>query len=49
MKIEHRIFDFHGVYFRDSGLLDALLDIRDLPQLFAHPLSGASWEGFALE
>jgi uncharacterized protein len=37
------------IYFRDTGLLHALLGIRSLPQLLAHPLSGASWEGFALE
>lgn len=37
------------IYFRDTGLLHALLGIRNLPQLLAHPLSGASWEGFALE
>jgi uncharacterized protein len=37
------------VYFRDSGLLHALLDAPDLPSLLAHPRCGASWEGFALE
>lgn len=37
------------LYFRDTGLLHAMLGIRQLPQLLAHPLSGASWEGFALE
>ena len=37
------------IYFRDTGLLHALLGIRSLPQLLVHPLSGASWEGFALE
>jgi len=37
------------VYFRDSGLLHALLDVPTLPALLAHPRSGASWEGFALE
>ncbi len=37
------------VYFRDSGLLHALLDLKRLPDLLAHPRSGASWEGFALE
>ncbi len=37
------------VCFRDSGLLHALLDLRSLPALLAHPRSGASWEGFALE
>ena len=37
------------IYFRDSGLLHALLDLKSLPALLAHPRSGASWEGFALE
>lgn len=37
------------IYFRDTGLLHALLGIRSLDQLLAHPLCGASWEGFALE
>jgi hypothetical protein len=37
------------LYFRDSGLLHALLDVQTVPQLLAHPRSGASWEGFALE
>jgi len=37
------------VYFRDSGLLHALMGIRTLEELLTHPHSGASWEGFALE
>jgi uncharacterized protein len=37
------------VYFRDSGLLHALMDVATLEQLLAHPRCGASWEGFALE
>lgn len=37
------------IYFRDTGLLHAMLGVRHWPQLLAHPLSGASWEGFALE
>ncbi|MBL8325865.1 MAG: ATP-binding protein [Rubrivivax sp.] len=37
------------VYFRDSGLLHALLGLKSLPELLAHPVCGASWEGFALE
>ena len=37
------------IYFRDSGVLHALMGIADLPALLAHPRSGASWEGFALE
>ncbi len=37
------------VYFRDSGILHALLNIRDMKQLTMHPRLGAFWEGFALE
>jgi uncharacterized protein len=37
------------VYLRDSGQLHALLGIGSLPELWAHPRSGASWEGFAIE
>ncbi len=37
------------VYFRDSGLLHALLGLGSLAELLAHPVCGASWEGFALE
>jgi predicted AAA+ superfamily ATPase len=37
------------IYFRDTGLLHALLGIADAAALAAHPRSGASWEAFALE
>lgn len=37
------------VYVRDSGLLHALLNLRRMDDLLAHPRCGASWEGFALE
>jgi uncharacterized protein len=37
------------IYFRDSGLLHALMGIRSQGELLRHPRSGASWEGFALE
>jgi predicted AAA+ superfamily ATPase len=37
------------IYFRDTGLLHALLDVRTMTQLLTHPRAGASWEGFALE
>jgi len=37
------------VYFRDTGLLHALVGVTTLPELLAHPHGGASWEGFALE
>lgn len=37
------------VFLRDSGLLHALLELRDLRDVQRHPRLGASWEGFALE
>lgn len=37
------------IYFRDTGLLHQLLGIRSARELLAHPKSGASWEGYALE
>jgi predicted AAA+ superfamily ATPase len=37
------------VYFRDSGLLHALLGLRTREEVLSHPRLGFSWEGFALE
>lgn len=37
------------IYFRDSGILYALTEIRTYDQLQRHPHLGAFWEGFALE
>ena len=37
------------VYFRDSGLLHALLGLETGGAIESHPKVGASWEGFALD
>lgn len=37
------------LYFRDSGILNALLGIRDMAGLQSHPKLGAIWEGYAAE
>lgn len=37
------------IYFRDTGLLHALADLRSEADLIRSPRLGASWEGFALE
>jgi hypothetical protein len=37
------------VYVRDSGIVHALLGIRDHNMLAGHPVAGASWEGFVVE
>jgi uncharacterized protein len=37
------------VYVRDSGLVHALLGIRNQEELFGHPVVGSSWEGLVIE
>ncbi len=37
------------VYWRDTGLLHALLNINSKAGLLAHPSVGVSWEGFGIE
>jgi predicted AAA+ superfamily ATPase len=37
------------IYIRDSGIFNALLQLRNLSDMQGHPKLGASWEGFALE
>jgi predicted AAA+ superfamily ATPase len=37
------------VYIRDSGLVHALLGLRQREEVLGHPVAGASWEGFVLE
>lgn len=37
------------IYVRDSGLLHALLGIKQFHDLVGHPIVGASWEGIVIE
>lgn len=37
------------VYIRDSGILHSLLAIESMEDLFAHPVYGASYEGYVIE
>ena len=37
------------MYVRDSGILNALLQLHSTETVMAHPKSGASWEGFIIE
>ncbi len=37
------------VYWRDSGLLHALLNVPDKKALLSQPWVGASWEGYVIE
>jgi len=44
-----RLIKSPRLYIRDSGLLHALLEIEDMQHLFAHPVYGASFEGYVIE
>jgi predicted AAA+ superfamily ATPase len=48
-NVKKRLVKSPKIYLRDSGLLHALLDIKDHNDLLGHPAYGASWEGFAIE
>ncbi|MEK6745583.1 MAG: ATP-binding protein [Pseudomonadota bacterium] len=37
------------IYVRDSGILHALIGIKDYNDLSSHPIYGISWEGFVIE
>lgn len=37
------------IYFRDTGILHALLSLEGKRDVLSHPKLGSSWEGFALE
>lgn len=49
MNLKKRQVKSPKIYFRDSGLLHALLGIRTPHELQTHPKSGASWEGYVIE
>lgn len=37
------------VYVRDTGIIHALLGLKNTEDVLAHPIVGASWEGFVIE
>jgi hypothetical protein len=48
-NLRKRLIKSPKVYWRDSGLLHALLNVADRRALLAQPWVGASWEGFVIE
>jgi uncharacterized protein len=48
-NIKKRLVRTPKIYVRDSGLVHALLGIRDQEELLGHPVAGASWEGMLIE
>jgi predicted AAA+ superfamily ATPase len=48
-NIRKRLVKSPKIYWRDSGLLHALLNVPDERALLVQPWVGASWEGFVIE
>lgn len=48
-NLSKRLVKSPRLWWRDSGLLHALLELPDLDALSGHPVVGASWEGYAME
>jgi len=48
-NLKKRLIKSPKIYWRDSGLLHALLNVTDTQELFHQPWVGASWEGFVIE
>jgi predicted AAA+ superfamily ATPase len=48
-NLKKRLIKSPKLYWRDSGLLHALLRVRSWDDLLAQPWAGASWEGFVIE
>lgn len=48
-NVRKRLVKSPKVYVRDSGLVHALLGLADRESLLSHPVSGATWEGLAIE
>lgn len=49
VNLGKRLVKSPKVYVRDCGLLNALLNVRDLAELQGHPAVGAAWEGLVIE
>ena len=48
-NLKRRLIKSPKVYLRDTGILHCLLDIEDFDHLLSNPVSGVSWESFAME
>jgi len=48
-NLKKRLVKTAKVYIRDTGILHGLLGLKTQDELLAHPVCGASWEGWAIE
>lgn len=49
VNIKKRLIKTPKVYFRDTGLLNSLLNIHSYEELFSHPIYGSAWETTVIE
>lgn len=48
-NVGKRLVKSPKTYVRDSGILHALLGLKDRDDVLGHPVAGGSWEGFVIE
>ncbi|WP_187970732.1 ATP-binding protein [Aquibium microcysteis] len=48
-NVGKRLVKSPKTYVRDSGIVHALLGLKDLDEVLGHPVVGGSWEGFVIE
>jgi uncharacterized protein len=48
-NLKKRLVKSPKVYWRDTGLLHAILNVTTMDQLLSQPWVGADWEGFVIE
>ena len=48
-NVKKRLVKSPKIYFRDTGILHALLSINKFESLYSHPVFGSSWEGYVIE
>ena len=49
INIKKRLIKAPKIYFRDTGILHALLNIESFEELYSHPVVGSSWEVTVIE
>lgn len=49
INIKKRLIKSPKIYIRDTGILNALLNISDYNELYANPVYGSSWEVLCIE
>ncbi|MCK5846099.1 MAG: DUF4143 domain-containing protein, partial [Bacteroidales bacterium] len=49
INLKKRLIKSPKIYFRDTGILNALLNINTFDELFSHPVYGSEWEIIIIE